>query len=52
MYAARKNFKFYNMLLAALYALRKSLEKPHIRQIRANNGSKFDQKGSNLATHH
>ena len=49
MYAARKNFEFCNMLLAALYALRKNLEKTHIRQIRAKNSLKIAQKGSNLA---
>ena len=46
MYAARKNFDFYNMLLAALYALRKNLdlEKAHIHQIRATTSSKIAQK--------
>ena len=48
MYAARKNFDFSNMLLAALYALHKNLEKAHIRQIRAKDRSKIAQKGSNL----
>ena len=48
MYAARKNFDFYNMFLAALYALRKNLEKAHIRQTRAKNGSKIAQNGLNL----
>ena len=41
MYAARKNFEFCNMLLVAKYALRKNLEKTHIRKIRAKNVSNF-----------
>ncbi len=44
MYAARKNFEFYNMLLAAKYAPRKNLEKMHRRQIRAKKMLKFRRK--------
>ena len=46
MYAARKNFEFCNMLLAALYALRKNLEKAHIRQICATKTIQKSPKGT------
>ena len=44
MYAARKNFHFYNMRLIAKYTLRKNLEKAHIHQIWTKHGLNFAQK--------